>query len=47
MRLVTEEEESVANNTGWSPRGTTNFDLTAPGKINTLLTLNKSLTHPS
>lgn len=30
--LVTEEEEAVANNTGWSPRDTPNFDLTGSGK---------------
>lgn len=33
---VTEEDEAVANNTGWSPRGTPNFDLSGSGKLNGL-----------
>ncbi|XP_050422283.1 52 kDa repressor of the inhibitor of the protein kinase-like isoform X2 [Adelges cooleyi] len=26
--MITEEDEAIANNTGWSPRATQNFDLT-------------------
>jgi len=30
---VTEEDEAVANNASWSPRGTPNFDLSGSGKL--------------